>query len=109
MKSQTPARAWFLTATFALLILPSREPEAAFHMLSSHRPAGPVVSSDGTPFEEPELVPQLPEPPKQPNAIPNEGSLEISAESRTDSSETAWARLTRLRTQLIRWVHQARY
>jgi hypothetical protein len=94
MKSvSTSARTWILATTLLLLpiLFQAARAECTSMDLPNRRPAGPVIANDGTPFEEPELVPHVPVPPKVPGA-PGELPFDASAAYQTDESDDAVSR-----------------
>lgn len=83
MQPPTSTRTWIFLTT-ALILSPKLGAEAAQVIPKTH--PGPVVESDGTPFEEPELVPQLPVPPKGPAMIPTNLESGMSGDFRAEES-----------------------
>ena len=92
-----------------LLFSASRGAEATEMMLPIGRSPGPVVVSDGTPFEEPELHPHLPQPPKGPGGIPFESSYALRGDSRVGQGEDPQSRWSRFHRVLIQWVHRMQF
>ncbi|MEZ4647229.1 MAG: hypothetical protein R3E97_00345 [Candidatus Eisenbacteria bacterium] len=88
----TPLRTSILIALSAILVVFTTgfaNPDGM--VIPTQRPAGPL-SSDGTPYEEPELNPHVPDVPKHPGTVlvGSEQMALASAESRAENANLGW-------------------